>query len=394
MVWPFASRPRTDLLMSTPSSNHPVLLFSAFEPSGDNHAAPLIAEVRRRHPEWRLLALGGPKMERAGAEVIAQTTGKAAMGLSAISKAREVRRFVNHARDVAQREGVTMHIPVDSPAANFPLCKRLRPLGVKIVHLVAPQLWAWAPWRIRKLRRLTDHVLCLLPFEEEWFRARGVDATFIGHPAINRALDPAALDEQAASFTQGHPRLGVFPGSRPHEVAHNLDFFLETVDAVHAQTPALRAVIAAADPTLAERINKRIGDRRWLTVEVAASDAVIRWCDCALAVSGTISFDLTRQAKPLVGVYLVARWGVMVSKMLLTTPHRLLPNIVAGREVVPEFVPYAGETRPVVEALSGLVRDEARRRSVAQDLKSVRAQFDGKDPAGEGADVIERVLRV
>lgn len=370
------------------------ILFSAFEPSGDAHAAPLIAELRHRHPEWRILALGGPKMENAGAEIIAHTTSRAAMGLSAITKAREVRRQVNHARDVARREGVTLHIPVDSPAANFPLCKRLKPLGITIVHLVAPQLWAWAPWRIRKLRRLTDHVLCLLPFEEAWFRTRNVPATFIGHPAINRPLDPAALDEVGRTYPSTHPRLGIFPGSRPHEVEHHLNFFLETVDAVHNEVPALTAIIAATNESLAETIRAVATPARpWLTVEVAASDAVIRWCDCALAVSGTVSFDLTRQVKPLIGVYRVARWGVWLSRLMLITPYRLLPNIIAGKQVVPEFVPYAGGTGPIVNALRDLVRHESRRRDIAHDLRAIRAQFDGKHPAREGAEVIERLLQ-
>src|SRR5690606_28444482 len=109
--------------------------------------------------------------------------------------------------------------PVDSPAANFPVCRLSREHGVPIVHLVAPQLWAWGHWRVRKLRRLTDHVLCVLPFEEAWFRERGVPATFVGHPLWAHEVDEQAVDANLAAFGGALPgaavRIGVFPGSRP-----------------------------------------------------------------------------------------------------------------------------------------------------------------------------------
>jgi len=169
------------------------VLVTAFEPSGDAHAAPVIAEIRRRAPQVQVVAWGGPKMEAAGATIIERSADDGAMGLSALSRVGAVRAHQAAIARWASAHRVNVHVPVDSPAANFPVALRMKARGVRVCHLVAPQLWAWAPWRLGKLRRCTDGVLCLLPFEEAWFRSRGVPARFIGHPVLNRPVDTHAV---------------------------------------------------------------------------------------------------------------------------------------------------------------------------------------------------------
>ena len=173
------------------AGSRPALLFTAFEPSGDDHAAAVVAELRRRHPDLPIYGWGGPKMERAGATIIERTGHDAVMGMPGLAKILEHKRINGRIRRWLDQNPVAVHIPVDSPAANFPICKMTKARGIRVVHLVAPQIWAWGPWRIKKLRRLTDLVLCLLPCEEAWFLTRGVRAKFIGHPLFDHPLDLA-----------------------------------------------------------------------------------------------------------------------------------------------------------------------------------------------------------
>ena len=193
----------------------PGVLFTAFEPSGDDHAALVIRELRRRHANLPIFAWGGPKMRRAGAEIIAETGADAVMGVPGLAKIREHQR-IN--RDIARwmdnNPGVSVHVPVDSPAANFPVCAMAKKRGIKVVHLVAPQVWAWGSWRVAKLRRLTDLVLCVLPFEEAYFADHDVPARFIGHPLFDEPLDLASLDDRAHDLPGGEPRLAILPISR------------------------------------------------------------------------------------------------------------------------------------------------------------------------------------
>ena len=166
------------------------ILFTAFEPSGDALAAPMITRLLEQHPGLRVWALGGPKMLAAGADLIETTTDNPAMLLGAASQARAHQQRLKRLTKWLNDHKLAALVPVDSPAANWSICKLVRKTqpAAKIIHLAAPQLWAWAPWRIKKLRRLTDHVLCLLPFEPDWFTARGVRATFVGHPLFDPSL--------------------------------------------------------------------------------------------------------------------------------------------------------------------------------------------------------------
>ena len=206
------------------------ILVTAFEPSGDDHAAVLIAELKRRHPDLTIHALGGPKMEAAGAHLIARTCDDAVLGVPTLDKVREHRASYTRIAAWLDANPIAMHIPVDSPAANFPICRLAKKRNITVCHLVAPQVWAWATWRIRKLRRLSDLVLCVLPFEERWFRDRNVNARFVGHPLFTHPLDTEAPAAQAADLTgddghddarrqndqqREHQRTGMALGQRP-----------------------------------------------------------------------------------------------------------------------------------------------------------------------------------
>jgi lipid-A-disaccharide synthase len=362
----------------------------------------VIQTLRERFPDREIFAFGGPHMRAAGAVLLRETTSSAAMGLGALGKIKAIkadiawlRTWLDDHADHADH-AVAVHVPVDSPAANFPICKVMKPHGAKIVHLVGPQMWAWGGWRVRKLRRLTNHVLCLLPFEEAWFRERGVPATFIGHPRINRELDLDALDATAATFPAGAPRLALLPGSRQQEVRANVGPMIEIFRALRRDTPGLTAIIFAANEALAE-LSRSIGDTMtggWpkdLYIEVGVSDAGIRWADAALAVSGTVTLDLTRQTTPMVGMYRIRPISRMLAPLLLNRGDRLLPNLVAGRRIVPEFVPYTGGVTPIVNALRPLMLDVTRCRAISADLADVCAMYEGKSPDDEAADIINAI---
>ncbi|MFM8732025.1 MAG: lipid-A-disaccharide synthase, partial [Phycisphaerales bacterium] len=164
----------------------PTVLVTAFEPSGDAHAAPLVRALRAQAPDVRVVGWGGPRMREAGCEMAGETARDGAMTLVGLRKIMEVRRTVREIRAWAAANPVDVHVPVDSPAANWHIASWMKRHGrgadggSRVVNLVAPQLWAWAPWRNRKWRRTSAAILCLLPFEEAWFRAGGVRAHFVG----------------------------------------------------------------------------------------------------------------------------------------------------------------------------------------------------------------------
>jgi lipid-A-disaccharide synthase len=373
---------------------HPIVLFTAFEPSGDALAAPVIAELRQTAPALRVMAWGGPKMEAAGATLLARTAEDGAMGLGSLARVRAVQREIAHIKRWSQAHRVVVHVPVDSPAANFPICRALRRRGVKTVHLAAPQLWAWGRWRLGKLRRLTDMVLCLLPFEEQWFKDRGVPARFVGHPVINRAFDAQELRDQMHGLPQGAPRIALFPGSRLQEVRANLRVLRNTYEELQSRYQGASGLVVAAHAGVAKVVRRKMKvfptNLHMVTGQV---DAVISWCDLALAVSGTITLDLARQQKPMIGVYKTGILSWIGAKLLLRTPHRLLPNIIAEREIAPEFVPHVGGAGPLIREASRYLSDSKHAALQSEELRRVCLRFANKQPAREAAAAIVKVLK-
>ena len=371
------------------------ILFTAFEPSGDAHAAPAIRALKARDPSLRIYAWGGPKMAAAGAEIIEQTATDGAMGLGGFLKAFEVSRIIKRIDRWSQGAGVRLHVPVDSPAANFPVCRRLRRRGTKTVHLVGPQMWAWGGWRVKKLRRLTDLVLCLLPFEEGWFEDRQVPARYIGHPVIAKKIDQAEIAEQLQRFPSGSPRILILPGSRSGEIAANLRHQLKAFDEIRGRFRQAEAIILAANDRIAQRIHRRIGTIP-PNVHIATDrlEAAISWADLAFATSGTVSLDLTRQGTPLVGSYAIGPLQLLIASIFVRAPYKLLPNIVAGEQVVPEFVPYLSwlGARPIASAAFGLLEDASQLKRAGRALELVRDSFGEHRPDDEAAESILSVF--
>ncbi|HPO91962.1 MAG TPA: hypothetical protein PL072_00700 [Phycisphaerales bacterium] len=426
------------------------VLLTSFEPSGDDHASAVIAELKRRHPDLVVYAWGGPKMERAGAVLVERTGENAVMGMPGLGKILEHirlnRRVRKWLREHAAPAGpVVAHIPVDSPAANFPICKIAKGFGLKVVHLVAPQVWAWGRWRIKKLRRLTDFVLCLLPFEENWFITRGVQARFVGHPLFDEPLDYAELDRRAAeierrvraSLGETHGvtssgarpplRLALMPGSRPAEYRGCFPVLLDAFERLRKDFPNVTGVVAATKPSVAEEMfaiaAARAGEpgaedpearraRRNRAAAQAASgeperpgwpaglemvsgdtDAVVRWCDFALVVSGTVTLQIARQSKPMVAFYrpnplvywLAARW-------LVSTEFFTLPNLIAGRRILPELIPHFGDGEALAVEVIKLLRREGYADDQRAELAKVCELFGGRVAAHGAAEQIERVL--
>jgi lipid-A-disaccharide synthase len=390
------ARALPSLTFGIPSPPSNILLFTAFEPSGDDHASAVIAELRRRHPALQIYAWGGPNMERAGATIVERTGDEAVMGLPGIRKIREHGRINDRIAAWIRGHRPAVHIPVDSPAANFPICRIAKDEGVKVVHLVAPQIWAWGRWRIHKLRRLTDMVLCLLPFEESFFLKRQVRAKFIGHPLFDVMPDPADLQPRADRFGDGHPKLALMPGSRPAELRKSFPLLLEAFRQLRRAYPDASGVIAATKPAVADQLRRVAaalgGWPEGLQITSGDTDGVIRWCDLALVKSGTITLQIARQLKPMVVFYKSSRvLYYSFGKWVVATKFFTLPNVLAHREIVPEFVPHFGDASEIVQAARSLIDSPQKAQEQREELARVVEMFRGRNAASAAADAIEEV---
>jgi len=388
---PSSSPPPTGPPLDAPRG----VLFTAFEPSGDDHAAAVVAELRARRPDIPIYAWGGPKMAAAGAAIIEGTGDDAVMGMPGLSKLLAHRRINSRiARwlDSPSIKGrISLHVPVDSPAANFPICAITKPRGIRVVHLVAPQMWAWGSWRVAKLRRLSDRVLCLLPFEEDWFLARGIPATFIGHPLFDHPLDLADLDRQRAGYPEGSPRVALMPGSRPAEISSCFPILLDAFRRLKKDFPKAVGVVAATKPAVADELRRRAeqmgGWPEGLDMVSGATDAVIRWCEFSLVVSGTVTLQIAKQHRPMVAVYRPKKWFYyLMARWLVQTEFFTLPNLIAGKRIVTEFIPHFGDGEDLAVEVIRLMRQPDYADDRRRELRQVANRFEGHVAAAAALD--------
>lgn len=358
--------------MSTPTDTRRTIFFAAFEPSGDILAARLIAELRRRDAGLRFVGFGGPKMAEQGAQLIEQTTEHATIALGAIAQVQAHRRRLRVLDEYLSKNAIAALVPVDSPAANWSVCKRVRrhQPAAKIIHLVCPQIWGWATWRVRRLRKLSDQVLCLLPFEPGWLDERGVPGVFVGHPVFEDApqvLNAPVADDLPTPHEGSGMKLALMPGSRRGELEKNWPTMLEVFRSIKTSRPGLIGVVAARKQEDADTLRGIGNGSPWpedLSVVAGRTPEVLRWSDVVLSKSGTSTLQVASLRRPMVVFYNVNRaaWNGL-GRWLIHSRTFALPNIISewqdGRRVVPEFVPHFGDPEPISAELSRLVDELA-----------------------------------
>ncbi len=359
----------------------PRIFVSAGDVSGDLHGANLVRAIRRLAPDARIAGLGGPRMARAGARLLADTAWFGIIGVWPLLRtgwryAALLSRADRFLADWRPDAAVT----IDCPGFHFLLGSRLRARRVPALWFIPPQLWAWGSGRVRKLRRRFTRVACVLPHEETFFRSHGVPATFVGHPVVDHLRD-LALDEPFIASLRAGPGeklVALLPGSRHQEVPRVLARELAVARHLAARHPRCRFVVALADeahrpwaaPLLAEAgVPVRTVVGRTHEVERAA--------DLALVASGTATLELTYYATPMVVFYGItwSEWHLL-GRWLVRTPYLSLPNALAGRRIVEEFMRDAPPGEDECRAALALLEDDEARRRQQDELRAIRERLD------------------
>jgi len=312
------------------------VFLSAGEPSGDHHAALLVRAIRARRPDVECVGLGGPCMAAEGCALVADLTQLAVMWFLRVIL--NIHRFVDLARR-AERSFLDARpdicVLVDFPGFHWWLAWRAKRHGIPVVFYCPPQIWAWASWRIGKMRRLIDHVLSALPFEHDWFIAQGMPSTLVGHPFFDE-LEPAPPGRS----TGGQPLVLLLPGSRGQEIEANLASILRAAALVRRRVPAARFAVGALHERHAGRIREILAGLRpvlgnlEVAVEAGRTRALIAEAACAIAVSGSVSLELLASRVPTVVVYRISGLAHVVQSWFRHARFITLVNLLACREPI------------------------------------------------------------
>jgi lipid-A-disaccharide synthase len=350
-----------------PTSTPPRRVFiSVAEVSGDENAAAFIRSLHELDPAIIVEGLGGPRMREAGAVIHHETVGGAAMLLHGLSRAGEIWRLLRWTRRHFQTHKPDLQVCVDSSGMNFHFAKVAREAGVPVLYYVAPQLWASRPGRIKQLRRWINRVASIIPFEEEYFRQRGVEATFVGHPLFDRLpAERPSLSRPPAVQELAHrpPVVGLLPGSRRTEVRANFPHMLQVARLILAQIPQAKFLVPATASThsIAVQIAAQANVPN-LRIESDAIDAMLPTCDLCIAKSGTTTLHAAAYGIPMIVVYRLNPlvWH-LAGRFIVKTKSIALVNLLAGPRIedriVPEIVPWWGSDLPVAQMALEMLRE-------------------------------------
>ncbi len=389
------------------------IFLSVGEPSGDLHAANLIAELRKR-TTIDAFGLGGPKMSAAGCDLLRDMSDLALMGLfPVLAKLPEFLRLkkqVAQSLDHAHPDAVVL---IDYPGFNWHVARLAKERGIPVFYYGLPQLWAWATWRVKKVQRYVDHALCKLPFEEPWLRAQGVSATYVGHPYFDE-LRQQKLDEDFVRNMQSPTSrlVTILPGSRNQEVKYNLPDLLKAAAKIKHQCPDVRFAIASYNVRQADMARTMATNAGLPSdIHVNRTPELIAAADCCLACSGSVSLELLYHAKPAVVTYRVGWLTYQVVRHLMNARYITLVNLLASDHplcgttatahsdqpteaaLFPEFPTWRDCSDQIAAHALNWLTNEPTRQQVIQRLHTLRDHFATGGASARAAEYIVTALR-
>ena len=354
-------------------------LVSAGEASGDMYAAELVRHLRKHWPAATFYGCAGSKLQAEGVKPVIDAASLSVVGLAEVvvhlpriyGQYRQLLRYAReHKPDAA--------ILTDNPDFHLRLARHLKRLGVPIFYLVAPQVWAWRQGRVKTIRKLVDKLFCLFPFEEPWFRERGVDALYIGHPLATMVHTTCS----AAEFRGKHGLpadgllLALLPGSRPGEALRHLPILLEAVMLLKRRRPDASFILATpkgfAENKVFENFQERISALSIKVIENETWDA-IGHSSLALAASGTVTMEAAVLGTPMITFYKVTALSWRAGRRLVKVPYLSMVNLIAGRLVVPELIQDDMTAGGLAAAAEELLSSGERMARMRADLAAVRA---------------------
>ena len=372
------------------------LLVVAGEMSGDMYLAPLVARLGRLMPGAVFEGVGGPRAREAGVKTLYDIGQMSSVGfthaLQRLSFYRGALRDLSARLAGGEYDGVVL---VDFPDFNLRVAKAADDAGVPVFYYVCPQFWAWRRWRLAAVRERVDMMLVVFPFEEEFYLKRGIRAHFVGHPLLDDMPAPETREQSRARFGLDEKRtaLGLLPGSRMSEVKRMLPVMLDAVKLIRASKP-VRALIGCADsidPALIQAMLREANEEA--VIARGATWEMMRACDFLICKSGTSTLQAALAGAPMLVVYRADLISYWLAKALSHVKHAALPNLLAGREIVPELLQGKMTPRNIAAAALPFLTGPALRERTRGDLVTVGQGLGQPGAAHRAAELIARYLR-
>jgi len=357
--------------------NGSILIISG-EASGELHGAELVRAIRKLSPDTQFFGVGGERMRQAGVELLYDVDHLEVVGVwEALLSLGYHRKLLKELISFAETHRLSAIVLIDYPYFNLHFAHRVKHLSTPIIYYIAPQVWAWYPSRIKKIARLVDKMLVILPFEEELYRQQGLKVEFVGHPLLEEVV--AELDRSSFckkyNLDEESEIVSLLPGSRQREIKYLLPPMLQSIPLLQ-RARKINFIIS-----LAERVDRRLVERMaksylpQVTLVERDTYNVIKNSDLMVVTSGTATLEAAVLGTPMVVVYKLTFPGYLLAKLLVRVKYISLVNILAGREVVTELLQYRVTARNIAKEVLRLLLNPTVKESVKKELLGVRAKL-------------------
>lgn len=372
------------------STSVPVIWINTAEPSGDMHGALLAEALLRLRPEARIEGMGGPQLHAAGQlEQTARIEEISVMGFTEVfSRLPRVFGLLREIRREMAKRPPDLVVCIDAPDFNFRVIKIARSLGVPVVYYISPKLWAWRRGRATFIQRHVARMLCILPFEVDFYAGYGVQAEYVGNPLLD-AIDWEEMD----GIRREPARIAILPGSRRKEIESLLPAFGEAARIMLASRPSLRFCLARAHSVSEERVHQLWPEDVPLDVHPPERrHAVMRSSRMALAASGTVTLETALLGTPTIVAYRLSRLTFALAKRVVRVPYISLPNLILGEAVFPEHLQEQAEPRALAERALDWLESPAILEDIQARLQRLRALLGEPGAPQRAAESILRLL--
>jgi len=377
----------------------PTFALVAGEISGDQLGAGLISELKKAYPDARFVGIGGAGMREAGMDCWWDSEELAVFGLfEVLAHFPRLLRIRRQLRRRLRQLGPDVFIGIDAPDFNLRLERHLKSSGIPTVHYVSPTVWAWRAWRVGKISRAADLVLCLFPFEPSFYRQRGIAAVYVGHPMADQipVFSEKAAARRRLGLDEGRPVIALLPGSRAGEVSRLSAPMIEAASILSRQDPGIGFVAATANAN-ADRIFRNVMDIQGgppIQVVEGQARAVITAADVVVCASGTVTLEAMLINRPMVVTYRLAEATYRLVKVLSLVKSRFigLPNILADESLVPELIQGEATGQRIAEEASRWLEDRSSRDSLGKRFEALHGAL-RSDAGVHAAEAVAGLLR-
>ncbi len=360
----------------------------AGEESGDSHGADLVKAIRSRKPDITFIGIGGKKMEREGVEIISPAERISVVGIvEVLEKAPALLRTYFKAKRIVTGRKISAAVFIDFPDFNLRLARTAKKAGLPVFYYISPQVWAWRRRRIHTISRLVDRMLVILPFEERFYREHGVEVEYVGHPLADRMKGLAG--EHSGGWEAKSPVIGLMPGSREGEVSAMLPHMLNAGKIMKKKLPGARFLLLLAR-NVGHKTAIKLIEASGLLVEINTGPdyRLMAGLDFLIVASGTATLEAGLLRIPMVIIYRGHLLSWLITKPLIKVPHIGLPNLIAGRRIVPELRQYEASGKRIAREAFKILTNREQYSRTKDDLKQMASLMGSENAARNAADAI------